>query len=440
MKVQLLGTGSADGWPNPFCDCVSCAWARREGRVRGHTGVLVDDVLMLDCGPDVPRSAARHGVSLGGVRWVLLGHEHPDHTGPTAFMWRSWSTVADQPLEVVGPPAAIAACRVWVGREDPVTFHEITAGETRQLGPYTVTALAAAHGDASIGPAVLYDLRSEDGRLLYATDTGPLPESTLAALNGRFDLVLLEETAGDRPVDPGHHDLAMFAATVAELRRRECIDDQTDVVAVHLGHGNPPEPLLSTRLAAVGARALPDGAVLQIPGASSTIASAAPDARRVLVTGGARSGKSTFAEQLLAGEPKVDYVATAAPMPDDGEWADRVALHRKRRPAHWTTHETGDLAGLLAADGPPVLVDCLTLWLCREEVDSDHVAVDTLTAALRNTRRRVILVTNEVGSGIVPATASGRAFRDRLGELNRRVAGECDRVWLVVSGTPLLLR
>jgi adenosylcobinamide kinase/adenosylcobinamide-phosphate guanylyltransferase len=66
--------------------------------------------------------------------------------------------------------------------------------------------------------------------------------------------------------------------------------------------------------------------------------------------------------------------------------------------------------------------------------------VAELTAALRDTRRRVVLVTNEVGSGVVPATALGRAFRDRLGELNRRVATECEQVWLVVSGTPLLLR
>jgi adenosylcobinamide kinase/adenosylcobinamide-phosphate guanylyltransferase len=301
-----------------------------------------------------------------------------------------------------------------------------------------VRALAAAHGDISIGPAVLYDVRGQTARLLYATDTGPLPLSTLAALTGRFDLVLLEETHGDRPLDPGHHDLATFAATVAELRRRGCVDDRTDVVAVHLGHGNPPEPLLSTRLAAAGAHALPDGAVLEVPGPTSEQQPA--PIGRVLVTGGARSGKSAFAEQLLAAEPRVDYVATAAPMPDDAEWADRVALHRKRRPSHWTTHESGDLAGLLATDGPPLLIDCLTLWLCRGEVESDAAAMDVLTAALRSTRRRVVLVTNEVGSGIVPATAAGRSFRDRLGELNRRVARECDQVWLIVAGTPTQLR
>lgn len=440
MKVQLLGTGSADGWPNPFCNCVSCAWARRAGQVRGHTGVLVDDLLLLDCGPDVPRNAARLGLSLSGVRWLLLGHAHPDHTGPQALMWRSWSTVAEQPLQVVGPPAAIAACREWVGPQDPVRFCEIAAGDTLQLGPYTVVALEAAHGDASIGPAVLYELRSQSARLLYGTDTGVLPESTLAGLNGRFDLVLLEETGGDRPIDPGHHDLAMFGTTLAELRRRGCVDERTEVVAVHLGHGNPPEPLLSKRLGALGARVLPDGAVLEIPGVFNARGAAADLGRRVLVTGGARSGKSTFAEQLLAGQPQVDYVATAASMPDDSDWADRIALHRKRRPSHWTTHETGDLAGLLTTDGPPLLIDCLTLWLCRDEIVSDAAAVDMLTAAIRNTPRRVVLVTNEVGSGIVPATAAGRTFRDRLGELNRRVARECDEVWLVVAGTPLQVR
>ena len=130
----------------------------------------------------------------------------------------------------------------------------------------------------------------------------------------------------------------------------------------------------------------------------------------MLITGGARSGKSTYAEQLLVAEPEVDYVATAPSMPDDDEWADRVALHRKRRPAHWTTVETGDLAALLAVAGPPLLIDCLTLWLCREEVSADPAAVDVLMAALRNTRRTVVLVTNEVGSGIVPATNVRSSF------------------------------
>lgn len=175
--------------------------------------------------------------------------------------------------------------------------------------------------------------------------------------------------------------------------------------------------------------------------------------RRVLVLGGARSGKSSYAERLLARERDVDYVACGLPPGDDDpEWADRVALHRARRPASWRTIETLDLPAVLAEPGPPVLVDCLTTWLAgtmdrtgvwSEEPGADQrlaAAVDDLVAAWAATRRRVVAVSNEVGSGIVPATPSGRRFRDELGVLNARVAGTAHRVWLVTAGLPQRLR
>jgi adenosylcobinamide kinase / adenosylcobinamide-phosphate guanylyltransferase len=175
--------------------------------------------------------------------------------------------------------------------------------------------------------------------------------------------------------------------------------------------------------------------------------------RRALVLGGARSGKSSYAEGLLRRERSVEYVACGlAPSEDDAEWAGRVALHRARRPASWTTTETVDLALVLASTGPPVLVDCLTTWLARvmddcgvwgEEPGSDAklaAAVDEVVDAWTRTRRRVIGVSNEVGSGIVPATPSGRRFRDELGVLNARIARTSDRVWLVTAGLPQRLR
>jgi len=170
---------------------------------------------------------------------------------------------------------------------------------------------------------------------------------------------------------------------------------------------------------------------------------------RTLVIGGARSGKSRAAEGLLADADEVTYVATAYEPGDDVEWQERVALHRARRPAHWTTLETLDLVGVLTADGDPLLVDCLTLWLTRmmdrhgcwdDETwaaggaEALRSEVEALLGALRGSSRDVVLVTNEVGQGVVPATASGRRFRDEMGLLNTAVAAECGDVLWCVAG------
>ena len=169
--------------------------------------------------------------------------------------------------------------------------------------------------------------------------------------------------------------------------------------------------------------------------------------------GGARSGKSSYAEALLARRGDVDYVACGlVPDGSDPEWTDRVALHRGRRPASWQTIETVDLPAVLGRAGPPVLLDCLTTWLARVMDDCGTwtdapgadarlaAAVDALVDAWQGTRRRVVAVSNEVGSGVVPATPSGRRFRDELGVLNARVAGASSRVWLVTAGLPQRLR
>ena len=176
---------------------------------------------------------------------------------------------------------------------------------------------------------------------------------------------------------------------------------------------------------------------------------------RTLVLGGARSGKSVTAERLLADEREVLYVATGGSRDDDADWARRVALHRERRPAHWRTAETCELEPLLAAEGGPVLVDCLALWLTHvmDACDAwdDEAWADTGEARLRartaalvrawqSTPRRVVAVSNEVGSGIVPATASGRRFRDELGRLNAAVANASQEVLLVVAGQPLRVK
>ncbi len=184
-----------------------------------------------------------------------------------------------------------------------------------------------------------------------------------------------------------------------------------------------------------------------------------PDAPlpRTLLLGGARSGKSTRAEQLLARYDDVLYVATGGTRDGDAEWAQRVALHRDRRPASWRTAETCGLEAVLAdtADPAPVLIDCLALWLTSvmDECGAWDDAVwadggeaevqrrcEALAAAWAGTRRPVVAVSNEVGMGVVPATAAGRRFRDTLGRLNMMVADASERVLLVVAGQVLSVK
>ncbi|MGN7226353.1 MBL fold metallo-hydrolase [Dietzia maris] len=266
MEVVLLGTGAADGWPNPFCRCPSCEEARRLGVVRGQTSALVDDELLIDCGPEAPGSAVRLGRSLAGVRHLLVTHAHADHLGPQVLLFRSWVPAAGE-LEVVGPADALDACRPWVGPDDPVRFVPVTAGDRIRVGAYDVRVLPARHRVFREGDAVLYDVTGPGGaRLLWASDTGPWDTDWFETVRGaRYDAVFLEETLGEREELSGYHlGLSRFAELLARLRDVGAVDEASEVVAVHLGHHNPTPEDLSRRLAALGARMGDDGEVINL--------------------------------------------------------------------------------------------------------------------------------------------------------------------------------
>ena len=174
--------------------------------------------------------------------------------------------------------------------------------------------------------------------------------------------------------------------------------------------------------------------------------------RRVLVTGGIRSGKSRYAEGLLTAEPAVTYLAPGprADRAADPEWASRIAAHQARRPAHWTTVETDDLATAVRAVRQPVLIDSLGSWLTaaldRLEAWNAPVEVWTenfddqledLADAWRSCRQPAVAVTNEVGWGLVAEHRSGRVFTDLLGTVNQTMARASDEVVLMVAGRPL---
>jgi adenosyl cobinamide kinase/adenosyl cobinamide phosphate guanylyltransferase len=169
------------------------------------------------------------------------------------------------------------------------------------------------------------------------------------------------------------------------------------------------------------------------------------------VLGGTRSGKSRHAEDLLPADSPVRYVATARRRADDPEWSARIDLHRSRRSPAWTTVEDADVAAIVRAGGGPVLVDDLATWLTGVLDDAGAwdapvvpaavgTAVDELVAAVGSAPGRVVLVSAEVGLGVVPDTRAGRLFRDELGALNAALAAVCDEVVLLVAGLPLRLK
>ena len=173
---------------------------------------------------------------------------------------------------------------------------------------------------------------------------------------------------------------------------------------------------------------------------------------RALVLGGIRSGKSQWAEATIAravtDDQPVRYLATGAAAGDDSDWSARVAAHRNRRPTHWSTVESHDVATQLRADpGTATLVDDIGGWLVAAmdrqaawtggAVNRD---VDDLVAAVGAFRGPLALVSPEVGLAVVPATESGRRFADELGVVNQRLAAQCERVVLVVAGQPLTVK
>ncbi len=156
-----------------------------------------------------------------------------------------------------------------------------------------------------------------------------------------------------------------------------------------------------------------------------------------LVLGGARSGKSALAEDLAGTRGPVTYVATGV-VGDDLDFARRVDEHRRRRPSSWTTVECGgDLVGAIERLDGPLLIDSLGSWLAAQP---EFCPDGGLVMALGAHRGDVVVVSDEVGLGVHPETAVGRAFRDALGELNQAVAQRADRVLLVVAGCALTLK
>jgi adenosylcobinamide kinase / adenosylcobinamide-phosphate guanylyltransferase len=283
-------------------------------------------------------------------------------------------------------------------------------------------------------------------------DRGTPPRAVAEAVSAPYDMVLL--------------DLLDNPAQLGALRRRGLVHARTVAAVLHADHRIASEEELGRRGGYWGVSVPDDGDVLTAaPAPASPAAGTAADPgrpRRVLVLGGARSGKSRHAELRLAAEPHVTYLAAGPYRPGaqpaaDADWAERVAAHRARRPRWWQTVESLDVAGTLRSESGPVLFDGAGTWLAAVLDESGAWAtgdgdaglaraqarvaarVDELVEAWRQTRARVVAVSDEVGSSIHPPTRAGRLFRDQLGWLNQRLAAESDEAVLMVAGRALSL-
>ncbi len=295
----------------------------------------------------------------------------------------------------------------------------------------------------------------DGGRLLLAAGPGQVPEP--APGSAPYDIALL--------------DLLASPAQLGHLRAAGLISQQTSVVAMYCDHRISSEQELARRCQLWGVAVGHDGQLISSrdpasPAPScSAVASGLARPHRTLIIGGARSGKSTEAELRLAGEPSVTYLA-AGPWaavaagsgsgqpgswtgPDgqpDAEWAGRVARHRARRPPGWRTIESLDIASVLRQETGALLIDGIGTWLAgvMDEVgmwEGDTRAarivqgrIDEVIDAWRQTSALLVAVSDQVGSGLVPAYPSGRAFRDQLGWLNQRLAAESEVALLTVAG------
>jgi adenosylcobinamide kinase / adenosylcobinamide-phosphate guanylyltransferase len=388
MQVLVEGSGGSSGWPQQGCRCASCLRQAADGNIRIRSTIVIDGRVRL-------------GVGDGDEAGYLV-RRLPDAAG---------------------------------GREKP------DAGEQQKTGAAGGQDRPDAAGGrggrrARDGGAGGWDVTTPDGgRLLYPGGPGAVPVPP----------------EGAAPYDVAFLDVLGDPAQLGWLRARGLITADTVTVVAFADHRVPSERELERRCDFWRVRLAADGEAISPARSAQKGLMGLTGTRRVLVLGGARSGKSERAELRLAGEPDVTYVATGMTGADDPDWAARVAAHRARRPAWWRTAETTDLAGVLATARGALLIDGIGGWLAavldeRGAWDNPGTAreklagpIAELIGAWRQTTAFVVAVSDETGLGVVPATPAGRLFRDELGRLNQALAAESEEAELVVAGRVLPL-
>ncbi len=243
MKITLLGTGAAEGWPGLFCDCSVCQYARATGgkNIRSRASAIIDGVLKVDLPPDLHMQAVQNSLNLRELRYLLVTHSHDDHLCPTELQYMGqWFTTEALPetLRIVGPSPALNRIRreVDISRL-PVCLTTALPDHLLSFEDYRITAIEAVHDPSQL--CLNYIIKAQDGtQILYASDTGWYTETTWQFLERQeFDAVIAECTKGPIPTEyTGHLDMYQVIEMKSRLQRAGSINENTPFVATHFSH------------------------------------------------------------------------------------------------------------------------------------------------------------------------------------------------------------
>lgn len=257
MQITILGSGGGFGIPNAFCHCANCRAARAAAgkSLRSAPAILLDDDLLIDCGPDVINAANQYGIDLHNLRTLVITHRHADHIDPWFFWGRRSVKDTELPLLTVYAPQdvldyilgfyqdVVGMSRAEMEQQMKVVWQPVKAGMMKLVGPYRITFFPAAHGinepvDRPM-EALLLGIQNSRAGYLHCYDSGPLPEETWALLaHHTFDVAALDSCIHLQQdyISPNHMTAEQTLATAERLRTSGILKPDGIALATHFVH------------------------------------------------------------------------------------------------------------------------------------------------------------------------------------------------------------
>lgn len=240
LKLHLLGTGAAEGYPAIFCKCNACMKARMLGGkdIRTRSSALLDDTIKIDFSADSYHHVLAYNLDLGSIQHFLFTHTHHDHFYPEDLMMRSpvFAHEIPYPLHIYGNDAVMAKCEMVLGRyKEHFQLHRIQPFKTFQIKGYNITPLPADHNP--LETCFIFYIEKEGKALLYGHDTGWFPDETWQWLKDKkMDIVLLDCTSGLFPYRRNHMNIEAVKETKIIFEKNGNISENSQVVATHFSH------------------------------------------------------------------------------------------------------------------------------------------------------------------------------------------------------------